>query len=255
MYSIYKITSIIILGFVCGTIINVLADVLPPLYSINRQPKRYRPTCPGCNEPYPFFDYLILRRCRTCNSRPAVRRFIVPGCFIAVLFYFQMVPNERLNFLLAVLLWLYFGAVLVMDIEHRIILDPVTIGGEIIALAAGWQLHGLQTTLIGGAAGFAIMLVLYYLGILFAKQVSKARGEMIDEPALGAGDVRLGGVLGLLLGWPGITLGLLIAIILGGIISLVVILVYVARKQYHSLIAIPYAPFLIMGAVILLFKP
>ena len=143
---------------------------------------------------------------------------------------------------------------MITDIEYRLILQPVSIFGAVVTLLIGIKLHGWLATLIGGAAGFVIMLFLYYLGELFARWVSKRRGQEIEEVALGFGDVNLSAVLGLLLGWPGITAGLILAIFLAGIFSGFYLLVAKLGKRYQQYTAIPYAPFLIIGSLLLIFR-
>ena len=99
------------------------------------------------------------------------------------------------------------------------------------------------------------MLVLFFLGEIYLRFLSKKRGEPIDEVALGFGDVNLGGVLGLILGWPGISAGLLFAILMGGLVSGGYLIYTMASKRYRPNTAIPYAPFLILGAMLLLYRP
>jgi prepilin signal peptidase PulO-like enzyme (type II secretory pathway) len=143
--------------------------------------------------------------------------------------------------------------VFVIDLEHRLILHPVSLVGVAIGLFVGIWLHGLLVTILGGLAGFGIMLGLYLLGYLFAKGIARKRNQDLDEDALGFGDVMLGGVLGLLLGWPGIVLGIIVAILLGGVVSLIFVFILLIRGKYQSFIAIPYGPFLVIGSVGLLF--
>jgi leader peptidase (prepilin peptidase)/N-methyltransferase len=64
----------------------------------------------------------------------------------------------------------------------------------------------------------------------------------------------LSGVLGMLLGWPGIAAGLVYTIFLGGIGSLVVILYLVLRKKFKAFTAIPYGPFLLLAAALLILR-
>jgi len=59
--------------------------------------------------------------------------------------------------------------------------------------------------------------------------------------------------LGLLLGWPGIVAGLVLAILLGGVISLFYLLVMLVLRKYKAFTAIPYGPFLVASAILLLF--
>ena len=114
-------------------------------------------------------------------------------------------------------------------------------------------MHGIKDTLFGGGAGFGIMLALYYFGVLFTRLLSRRREEPMDEVALGFGDVNLSLILGLLLGWPGITAGLFFAVLAGGLGSGIYLLVNKLTRGYENFTAIPYAPFLLFGAMILIF--
>ncbi|MDK1028919.1 MAG: prepilin peptidase [Anaerolineae bacterium] len=149
---------------------------------------------------------------------------------------------------------IYLGVVLVIDLEYRIIMHPVSYVGAVIGLGIGIYTHGLRITLIGGAFGFGAMLILYYFGEAFSRYMSKRRGQLIDEVALGFGDVNLSGITGLLLGWDDIILGLLFAIFAGGIGSLLVIVVMLIRKRYKAFTPIPYAPFLIFSILLFLYR-
>jgi len=97
------------------------------------------------------------------------------------------------------------------------------------------------------------MLVFYLLGNLFIKFLSRRRGIEIDEVALGFGDVNLAGVIGLLLGWPGVVAGIFVAIILGGIVSGFFLIVQILRKKYQANQALPYGPFLVSSVILLLY--
>ena len=143
----------------------------------------------------------------------------------------------------------------IIDIEHRLILHMTSIAGAIIGLGIGIHLHGIIPTLIGGAVGFGVMLAFYFLGEVFVRFMSKRRNETIEEVALGFGDVNLAGITGLLLGWPGIILGLLFTILAGGLISLLIVVIMLVRRQYKAFSAIPYGPFLILSILILLLRP
>jgi leader peptidase (prepilin peptidase)/N-methyltransferase len=110
-------------------------------------------------------------------------------------------------------------------------------------------------TILGFAAGFGVMILLYYFGTLFIKITSKRRGKESTDVALGFGDVNLGGVIGLILGWPGIFAGLILAIVLAGVFSGVYLIISLVMHKYKKNLAIPYAPFLVLGAFVLLFRP
>lgn len=149
--------------------------------------------------------------------------------------------------------------VIIIDLEYRLILHPVSIAGCFLGLGMGVWMHGWTSTLLGGALGFLIMFVLYYIGILLIKKIKKpdnnetSNKEQSFEEALGFGDVNLSGVVGLLLGWPGIVAGITLTIFLAGGFSLLYLIFMMVNKKYHAFMAIPYGPFIIFGAAILLF--
>jgi prepilin signal peptidase PulO-like enzyme (type II secretory pathway) len=106
---------------------------------------------------------------------------------------------------------------------------------------------------LGGLAGFVAMLGLYILGALFARFVVRRSQSGFNDEAMGFGDVILGGILGLILGWPAIIAGLFFAIIFAGIISLVYLLITFLARKYKAFTFIPYGPFMVAGAVALIF--
>lgn len=216
-------------------------------------------------------------RCSTCNAWRSLRTWLVflGGLAVAAFLWFDTEP--RLPFWLNCLIWLYFGLVIVIDMEHRLILHITSLAGLLLGLAAGILLHGLWATLLGGAAGFVFMLGMFWLGNLFVGLVSRRKrrgqaGGTTDKPddetgglpmdshgseeiedALGFGDVNLAGVIGLFLGWPGITVGLLFAILLGGAVSLLYLVVAILLRRYQAFAAIPYGPFLAIAVLFLLY--
>ena len=244
----YEIIIIIIVGWSAGILVNYLSDVLPIRRILTP------PFCLSCEAIQPYRNYFIWPRlCETCGIRRPNRTGIVEFIYIVITLVLWISPPELLGFGIGLVILIYFGVVVVIDLEYRLILHPVSIFGGILSLIIGIWLHGILNTLIGGIAGFGIMFVLYYLGAMLAKVMAKARKQTIDEDALGFGDVMLGGVLGLLLGWPGIVLGLVLAVLIGGIVSMFYVFWLLVRGEYKTFIAIPYGPFLIAGSVSLLY--
>ncbi len=236
----------LIMGWIGSLLVNYLADVLPTSRKISS------PYCKCCDHELSWKYYVLLSACEHCGEKPSKRHLImfVLGPVLAGLLYFFPLGNLG-NF--GGLLWLiYFELIVVIDLEHRLILHPVSLVGAVLGLVFGIFTHGVWNTLIGGAAGFGIMLTFYFLGELFVRILSKSRGENIDEVALGFGDVNLSGVIGLLLGWPGVVGGIFLAILLGGIVSGVFLLIQMARKKYQAFYALPYGPFLVLSVLALL---
>jgi hypothetical protein len=244
----------ILAGVICAAVVNYLSDVLPQTRRLSR------PACRRCGTTYEFLSYALGRPCTTCGDRRGLRTWLVLAALIGLAVYAWMRPH-RMGFALELLVLSYFATVVVIDVEHRLILRPVSIAGGVIALGLGAWLHGVSATLIGGLAGLLFMLVLYYFGVAFSHwRARRARQTEIGtaEEALGGGDVILALVLGLLLGWPLIWLGLLLGVLLGGVIGLVLVGVSLARgsgPRRALTLFMPYAPAFIVSAYSILFVP
>lgn len=248
MSDILPLVSAAAAGWITGLVVNYLSDILP----VRRKPTA--PLCLNCETRQPAFTYFFWpRKCDACGERRSSRTWIVEAIFTIVAIWLWLNPGARFSFIEGLVLLGYFGVVTVIDIEHRLILHPVSIFGAVLGLIYGIQLHGIWSTILGGLAGYGAMLVLYFFGILFSAYQARRRGESHFEDALGFGDVNLGGILGLLLGWPGIVAGLLLTVILAGAISLGYLAWTLVRKRYDSSLAIPYGPFLVASAVWLLY--
>jgi leader peptidase (prepilin peptidase) / N-methyltransferase len=240
----------IILGLMAGWLVNYLSDVLPIQRSLSR------PVCVHCGASLRWQDYFLLRACHECQKPRSWRTYIVlaAGPIISAILWVN--PPVQLNYWISLLIIIYFGLVLVIDLEHRLILHIVSIVGAVIGLAAGMISHGLLNTLAGGLAGLLIMLSFYLFGMLFARYRARKLGVDDGEEALGFGDVILSAVIGLLLGWPQIVTALLIGILAGGLISLLIIVILVAARRYQSMnVFTAYAPYLVLGAALVLFFP
>ncbi len=134
-------------------------------------------------------------------------------------------------------LWLYTAfllAVLVIDIEQRRVLNVMLAPAAVVSLGLSLRPGGpgVVSAALGGLAGFALFAVIALLG----------RGKM------GAGDVKLAGVIGLMTGYPAVWTALLLGIILGGLAALALILL--RRATLKSYIA--YAPYLCAAAWVVL---
>jgi len=162
-------------------------------------------------------------------------------------------PDLVLGFWFSLVLLVYFSIVVVIDLEHHLIMHPTSIFGAILGLVLGIQLHGFIDTLMGGLAGFGAMLGLYILGALFARFIVRRSQSGFNDEALGFGDVILGGILGLILGWPAIIAGLFFAILFAGVISLIYLVISFLARKYRAFTFIPYGPFMIAGAAALIF--
>lgn len=118
-------------------------------------------------------------------------------------------------------------------LPNRIVLPAYPISAVLLGLAGllGGEPERLVTSLIGGTALFAA-----YFAMAFAY-----------PGGMGFGDVKLAGVLGLFLGWLGwgpLAVGAFSAFMLGGLFSLILVIVRRANRRT----AIPFGPWMIAGA-------
>ena len=130
----------------------------------------------------------------------------------------------------------YLLVVLVIDLEHRRVLNVMLIPAAAVALLASF-LPGppnWKQALVGGAAGLGIFFLIALV----------SRGKM------GAGDVKLAGVIGLMVGFPVVLTALFIGVLLGGAAAIIMLITRRAgRKSY-----IAYAPYLCLGALACLYQ-
>ncbi len=245
----------IILGWLAGWLVNYLADVLPVTRRFSQ------PVCTQCNAPFTWQDYLFFRSCQNGHARKT-RVWIVQIIILAASVYTWIKPPSKIGYFLGLVLIIYFGVIFVIDLEHRLILHQTSIFGALLGLTVGTVAHGIGPTLLGGLGGLIIMLIFYYLGVLFTRIRTKrllAMGqEADDEEALGSGDVILVTILGFIVGWPLIWLCLLYGILLGGLVSLLLILWLVVSGKYKTSVLmtfIPYGPYFITTAALIIFFP
>jgi leader peptidase (prepilin peptidase)/N-methyltransferase len=239
---------VIFLGWAIGMLINYICDVVPNRRSL------VAAFCLACDSQIPALNYLIWpRRCPHCNVYRSKRVWLVEIAMILATLLLWSHPPSRLSFTPGLVVLSYFCIVAVIDLEHRLILHPISLVGCILGISIGIWLHGWKATIIGGLTGFGIMLALYLLGSVFAQKIIRRKRPDFDEEPLGFGDVILSGVLGLFVGWPGIILCLITGILIAGVGILLYLLLKIITRRYKSLDVIPYGPFLLAGAFVLLF--
>ncbi len=236
-------------GVFCGMIINYFADVLP-----NKR-RLMPPFCLYCDERYSIMNYFIFpRRCSNCHRGRSIRTWVIEFGMGLFGVYWLEYQTQQLDLLIGFIIMSYLALVSVIDIEHRLIMHLTSVCGFGIGLMTGITLHGWQSTLFGGLAGYVFMFGFYSLGFLFIKLSHRIRRlEIYEDEAMGFGDVNLAGIIGLMLGWPGITMGILITIFSAGVISLIYLSIALLKGKYHPDLSIPYGPFLNLSAFFLLF--
>jgi prepilin signal peptidase PulO-like enzyme (type II secretory pathway) len=248
------------LGALVSLLLNSLADHLPP----DLRGQRHRPQWPTCHHCgrrhtliYAFATpSLILRqgRCEHCNQVRRARGLIVEWATgFSLAFIWEWAGGDVYKFLTGSFIALAFMLITVIDIEHRLILQ-VVIWPTVIVITL---LHsfaaepGLEKTLIGGAVGYGLVLGMYWFAQGFGQAVAKLRGQPLEEVVFGGGDVNLAAAVGVATGWSGVLFALIIAVFAAGAFSLAYIIIQLIRRRYTPYAAIPYGPFLVLGAMVM----
>ena len=129
-------------------------------------------------------------------------------------------------------------AISVIDLEHQLILNWLVYPAAPIAVALSIFAYrsDIVPDITHAAIGCGIGLGLFLLIVILS------RGGM------GLGDVKLAALMGIILGYPSVLVGIFLAIIAGGIMAVVLL---TARKKGRKQ-AIPFGPFLALGTMLAL---
>ena len=134
-----------------------------------------------------------------------------------------------------VVVWL-LTFIFIYDARHQEILDRTTLLPAVIlfffSALVGWK--SVQTMLLGVFIGAGFFYLQYAL--------TKGKG-------IGGGDIRLGALMGVILGWPGILVALLVSYVLGAVVGLYLLIL--KRKKMNS--TVPLGTFLCIGTCIAMF--
>lgn len=247
-----------LIGLTVGAVLNVLADDLPPDEQGERGPLR-PPHCQVCGHWFApahwlaVFHFLQGRQCHHCGARRRWRSLIVElvsAIMFTGLWFWAQADVGR--FYAAATVSTIFLLITIIDIEHRLILWRVVWVSALILLIIGIASpdRGWQKTLIGAVVGYGLVFGLFLLGQGYMWLVARWRGQPLDEIAFGGGDVNLAGLIGLALGWSGVLIALFVGILAGGLFSLGYITAQLVRGKYNPHSAIPYGPFLVLGAML-----
>ena len=146
-------------------------------------------------------------------------------------------------------LFIYLGLVFIIDFEYKVILNSLIISGLVLGTIIGIYRNGLVTTLLGGAVGLCVLLVLFYTGKLVMPYLAQLRQIQLEKQALYRNDVILGLILGLILGWSVIIKSLLIAFVLAGFAGILISLYMIFQCKYDPNLSMPMGPFLVLGVI------
>lgn len=242
-------------GLAAWFVINLLADTLP--FTPAKTPICGRG---DCRAPLGWREYLLLRRCPACGRPRRPRTWVLLVATLAISFYLWFAPPKGIGYAGGMLVFAYLAAVAVIDLEHHLILGPLSLAGLVIGAGTGLlMVKDWWNVPLGAAAGFLILGVFYLFGKWFLRLRARKSGANVEgESALASGDITLAIILGLMLGWPLIWFGILLGVLLAGAASLVILLRLAASRQYREKafsVYIPLGPAFILAAMLILYVP
>jgi leader peptidase (prepilin peptidase)/N-methyltransferase len=234
-----------LIGFIFGLMVGSFANVC-----ISRLPKKESIAfpashCPKCNTPIhatdniPILSYLLLKgQCRSCQVKispvyPAIE--LVTGLLMAAVFYQFGFTWECLIFAIVVPTLVI---ITMIDIEHQIIPDVITLPGIPLGLAAGSYLNGWMDSLLGLALGGGFFWLL-------AEGYFRLRGKM----GMGGGDIKYIAAAGALMGWVQVLFIIFVGALAGGVFGGI----GMGVKKLDFLSRIPFGPFLALATLISIF--
>ena len=209
-----------------------------------------RSYCPECKhvlgfwDLVPVFSFVFLGgKCRYCHKKiswqyPLVE--LITGILFALVYFnlYLTVQATSYELLVTLIAYLFFASILIIifvyDLKYYLILDVVTIPAIVVAFLVNLYLGlGFVNLLLGAliAGGF------------FWLQFVLSKGKWI-----GGGDIRLGVLMGLILGWKLVLVALFLAYIIGAVVG-VGLLAY-KKKEWGS--QVPFGTFLSLATVIAL---
>jgi len=244
MFNFLTVSVIFIFGMCIGSFLNVCIYRLPTSKSIVNPPSSI---CPNCNshirvyDNIPVLSYIWLKgRCRNCDAPISFRYPLVEVMSgivaVALLFKFGLSLESLVYFV-------FISSLLVItfiDLDHKIIPDVISLPGIPIGLVASFALP-------------TITLKASVLGLLIGGGslwfVAWAYNLIAHRDGMGGGDIKLLAMIGTIIGWKGVIFTIFASSVIGSCVGITMMLI----KGKNMKFAIPFGPFLSIGAIAYVF--
>ena len=224
-------------GLVIGSFLNVVAHRLPGRKSLS-MPASHCPSCETPIKPYdniPVVSWLLLRgRCRSCSA-PISARYPLVEAATALLFAAVVAVHhaDTAALVLGLVLVAFLVPIALIDLDHRIIPNRLTLPAAILAIVLGTALDPggqVERLIAGAAAGLVLGLPAF-----------------ISPKGMGMGDAKLVAVLGLYLG-AAVAPAFFVAFLVGTAVGIGIIARQGMMKGRKT--AVPFGPFLALGGIV-----
>ncbi len=235
-----------IFGGVIGSFLNVVILRLPAQKNLVSD----RSACPKCGvqlkwyHNIPILSFIVLRgKCGFCGTGISWRYPLIET--MTGLISFWLFPSSLNVESMTLYLFLFslacvFICHFFIDLDHQLLLDKLNIYLLVLIIPyAVINFHWIHW-LLGGLLGFSVPLLVTWL-------FYKLRGQV----GLGGGDIKLFGILGILLGPMGIFFTIFLSCFVGAIVGLLLI----ATKKISKEKPLPFGPSILLVASFQIFFP
>ncbi|MFA5927221.1 MAG: prepilin peptidase [Patescibacteria group bacterium] len=237
MYETFAIL-IFVLGLVLGSFLNVLILRIDNLGSVALD----RSHCPNCQhvlswrDLVPVLSFVLLRgRCRYCQKSISWQYPLVEMGTALMLTLFFLIYGFSAGFVFYSVILLLLIVVFVSDIKTLTVPEEFVWAALVVAVLGSWYFggFGLSRMLLGGLVGGGLLALLVVVS---------------REQWMGSGDVKIGLILGVALGYPLAVIGIFLSFLIGSVVGLT----FISLQTKTMKDALPFAPFLIIGLYVTL---
>ncbi|MCD5323733.1 MULTISPECIES: prepilin peptidase [Pontibacillus] len=224
----------LLLGLIIGSFFNVVGLRVPKKQMFDQS----RSICQYCKNKLAWYDlvpvlsYTYLKgKCRNCKTKISPLYPIVEAA-TGFLYAYSFI---RFGFSTELIVALLFSSLLVIitvtDLNYMLISNnillfflPLLIIGRIISPLEPWW-----NPIAGGLTGFLLTMIII----------------LVSRGGMGGGDMKLFGVIGIVLGLPGVLLAFFLSTLYGSIISGGLLLF----KKIDRKKPVPFGPYIVLGAL------
>lgn len=240
---------VFMLGMIFGSFLNVCIHRFPREQSIVWPGSM----CPACGKSIVWYDnipvlsFLVLSgRCRSCNGKISSRYWMVEAVTGLTYLWIWFRFGATAQSLVAAILFSLLLVATVVDLEHQIIPDEVSLGGLFCGLFFSALIPSLHHEMVWWRS-----LIQSFLGLLVGGGVIYITGTLgnwaFKKDSMGGGDIKLLAMIGSFLGWQKVLLVFFFAPVLA--LPFGLFLKFVRKKE-----VIPFGPFLsLAGWLVFLF--
>lgn len=209
---------------------------------------RSRSMCTSCRrqlswkENVPLISWLVLKgRCLHCKNHisfyyPLVELGVACVLTLVAYHYFPSAHFSEWNLLRDLVFIAFLAVIFVQDLRYQVILSNVVWIGAVFGMIINVSFlhYNFNSLMFGALIGGGFFLV----------QLIVSNGRWI-----GGGDVRMGVMMGLWLGWQNTIVAIFLAYILGAIFAVYLLI----TKKATGKTAVPFGTFLSIGTVVALY--